>query len=458
MIELRTGELARVVGGELHGPDDVRILGVSRDSREHRPEALYVALRGERFDGHDFIGPELAAAALLVERALDDPRPRIVVDDTLSALARLAGFWRARCRARVLALTGSNGKTTTKEMLRGILSRMGRVHATEGNLNNHIGVPLTLLALPVDADFAVIEMGANHAGEIALLTQWTRPDVALITNAGRAHLEGFGSLEGVARAKGEIYQGLSAGSGTAVINLDDRFADYWLSLNRHRRCIGFSLDGLGEVQGRWQHPDRLELSVQGTRRGLTLAAPGRHSAQNALAAAAAASAVGCAIEDIARGLEGWRPVAGRMRVFGETSGARIWDDTYNANPESLVAALQVLAAEPGETVLVLGDMSELGPGAREMHAEMGRKARELGVRRLLTLGGLTPAAVEAFGTEGEWFASHAALATALRARLRPGVTVLVKGSRSQRMEDVLAALGPEVAGADGGVADAAGTR
>ena len=458
MIDASTGEVARMVGGTLHGSEDLRILGVSRDSRERRPQALFVALRGDRFDGHDFIKPGLAAAALLVERKVNDARPQIVVEDTLAALARLASAWRERCSARVIALTGSNGKTTTKEMLRAILARVGRVHATEGNLNNHIGVPLTLLALPADAEFAVIEMGANHAGEIAQLTRWTQPDVALITNAGRAHLDGFGSLEGVARAKGEIYQGLAAAGGVAVVNLDDRFADYWLSLNRQRQCIGFSLEGLGEVQGAWTHPDRLELRLQDARRKLVLAAPGRHLAQNALAAAAAASAVGCGIDDIVRGLEAWRAVAGRMRVFRDASGARIWDDTYNANPESLGAALQVLTADAGETVLVLGDMNELGPRAGEMHAEMGRRARDLGVGRLLALGSLTPAAVEAFGSGAEWFASHAELASALHGWLRPGTAVLIKGSRDQHMENVLAALDLEPAGAAEGVADASGAR
>ncbi len=458
MIDVSTREVARMVDGDLRGPENLRILGVSRDSREHRPQALFVALRGERFDGHDFIKPELAAAALLVERAVDDPRPQIVVSDTLAALARLASAWRQRCRARVIALTGSNGKTTTKEMLRAILARAGRVHATEGNLNNHIGVPLTLLALPADADFAVIEMGANHAGEIAQLTRWVQPEVALITNAGRAHLDGFGSLEGVAHAKGEIYQGLPAQGGTAVVNLDDRFADYWLSLNRQHHCLGFSLQGLGDIQGTWTHPDRLELRLHGARRELVLAAPGRHFAQNALAAGAAASAVGCGIDDIARGLEAWRPVAGRMRVFRDASGARVWDDTYNANPESLGAALQVLAADAEETVLVLGDMNELGSRAREMHAEMGRRARDLGVRQLLAVGSLTPAAVEAYGTGGEWFASHAELASALRERLQPGMAVLIKGSRSQHMENILAALDLETAGATEGVANAAGAR
>ena len=458
MIDTTVGDVARMVEGRLHGPEATRILGVSRDSRECAEQALFVALRGERFDGHDFIGPELAAAALLVERRLDDTRPQIVVGDTLAALGQLASAWRGRCKARVIALTGSNGKTSTKEMLRAILTRVGRVHATAGNLNNHIGVPLTLLALPIDAEFAVIEMGANHAGEIAQLTHWARPDVALITNAGRAHLDGFGSLEGVARAKGEIYQGLPEAGGTAVINLDDRFADYWLSLNPARQWIGFSLEGIGEVQGAWTHPDRLQLLLHGVPRELRLAAAGRHFAQNALAAAAAASAVGCSVDDIASGLEAWRPVAGRLRVFRDVSGARVWDDTYNANPESLGAALQVLTADAGATVLVLGDMNELGPQARQMHAEMGLRARDLGVRVLLALGDLTPAAVEAFGAGAEWFPSHQELASALRAHLRKGTAILVKGSRSQHMENVLATLDLEPVRADEGLDDASAAR
>jgi UDP-N-acetylmuramoyl-tripeptide--D-alanyl-D-alanine ligase len=455
MITLRTGELARVVGGRLHGAD-VPIQGVSRDSREGRSDALFVALRGERFDGHDFIGPELEAAALLVERVVNDPRPQVVVADTMVALAELATAWRVRCAARVAALTGSNGKTTTKEMLRAILAPIGSVHATQGNLNNHIGVPLTLLAMPLTAEYAVIEMGANHAGEIARLTRWTRPDVALITNAGRAHLEGFGSLEGVARAKGEIFEGLPAHGGTAVINLDDRFADYWLSLNRQHRCVGFSLEGRGEVQGVWREPNHLELRVHGVRWELALAVPGRHVAQNALAAAAAASALGCGIDAIAHGLEAWRPVAGRLRAVRDASGAEVWDDTYNANPESLGAALQVLCAYDGTRILVLGDMNELGPEARALHAEMGRQARDMGVHHLLALGVLTPAAVETFGAQGQWFATHAELVSALRGLLGPGTTVLVKGSRSQHMEDILAGLDLQPAGSTGEVDDAVG--
>ena len=456
MIAMDTNELARTVGGRLHGAAEVRIRGVNTDSRKALGQSLFVAIRGERFDGHDFIGPELAAAALLVERVVDDPRPQVVVSDTLEALAQLASAWRARFPARVVALTGSNGKTTTKEMLRAVLSRAGSVYATEGNLNNHIGVPLTLLAMPLTADYAVIEMGANHAGEIARLTRWTQPHVALITNAGRAHLDGFGSVEGVARAKGEIFEGLPDHGGTAVINLDDRFAEYWLSLNRHRQCLGFSLDGRGEIQGVWRDPDRLELRIQRARRDLALAVPGRHMAQNALAAAAAASALGCGIDIVVEGLQAWRPVAGRLRAFRDSSGARVWDDTYNANPESLAAALQVLSAQEGVRVLVLGDMNELGREAEALHAEMGQQARSMGIHHLLALGTVTPAAVEAFGKDAAWFPNHAELLPALRELLRPGTAVLVKGSRSQHMEDILAGLDLKPAGSTEGVADALG--
>ncbi len=456
MISMDIRELAQLVGGQLHGSGDVRIRGVNTDSRKRLASALFVALRGERFDGHDFIGPSLAAAALLVERVVDDPRPQVVVADVLKALTVLANAWRGRVSAQVVALTGSNGKTTTKEMLRAILSRVGSVHATEGNLNNHIGVPLTLLAMPPAVDYAVIEMGANHAGEIAGLTRCAQPDVALITNAGRAHLEGFGSLEGVARAKGEIYGGLPADHGTAVINRDDRFAEYWLSLNEGRRCIGFSLEGRGEIQGVWHSANRMNLSVDGVRRDLALAVPGRHMAQNALAAAAAVSALGCDPDVIVHGLEAWRPVAGRLQVYRDSSGARVWDDTYNANPDSLAAALDVLSAHQGEKVLVLGDMNELGKDDTALHYEVGRRARDSGIQKMLALGDLTPAAVDAFGAGATWFETHAELIAALRSLLRPGTVVLVKGSRSQHMEDILAGLDTQPDGPAAGVGDAVG--
>jgi UDP-N-acetylmuramoyl-tripeptide--D-alanyl-D-alanine ligase len=442
MIRMRASDIATSLGGRLLG-DDVMIAGIAHDSRVSDAQALFVALRGERHDGHEFIGPQLPAAALLVDHVVQDSRPMILVDDTLSALARLAVVWRQSCAARVIALTGSNGKTTTKEMLRAILSRESRVHATAGNLNNHIGVPLTLLALPQDMPFAVIEMGANHAGEIAALTRIAQPDVALITNAGRAHLEGFGSLEGVARAKGEIFSGL-AESGIAVVNRDDRFADYWLQLNSGRRVIGFSLTGnapgADDVTGIWHAPDAMELRWRDCHGQIHLAAPGRHLAQNAAAAAAAALAIGCGFETVCAGLRDWSPAGSRMVPLVHASGARIWDDTYNANPESLLAALDVLLAASGESVLVLGDMHELGADAAALHREMGHLASARGVTRLFAIGALTREAVDAFGPAGQWFSDHDALAAAVEASLHEGVTVLIKGSRGQRMERVIAAL------------------
>ncbi len=455
MIALTMAELSRLLDGRLVGDGAVSFQGVNRDSRTPAPGALFVALQGDRFDGHDFVGPDLAAAGFLVTREMNDSRPQVVVRDTTAALADLATFWRTRTAARVVALTGSNGKTTTKEMLRAILAGVGSVHATQGNLNNHIGVPLTLLSMPEALDYAVIEMGANHAGEIAYLTRCARPDVALITNAGHAHLEGFGSVEGVSRAKGEIYSGLPDKGGVAIINLDDAFADYWLTLNAGRKCIGFSLQGLGEVRGTWHTPDRLTLRVAGSVRELQLGAPGRHAALNALAAAAAAHALGCSIDAIARGLESWRPVAGRMNAYVHASGARIWDDTYNANPDSLRAALEVLATYAGTRILVLGDMNELGEEARGLHAEMGRRARDLGVTHMLALGEFTTAAVDAFGTNARWFPSHSALADALADLLHGDTTVLIKGSRNQHMEDILAAFDLQAVGQGTGVVHAA---
>jgi len=440
MIRMTGQELAAALRGRLHGPSDSRFEGVFTDTRNPRPGGLFVALKGPRFDAHDHVSADLTAAVLLVERPLDVPQPQVVVADTHEALGQLASHWRRRIPARVIALTGSNGKTTTKEMLRGILEAAGAVHATAGNLNNEIGVPLTLLAMPEDTEYAVIEMGANHAGEIERMTRWTEPQVALITNAARAHLEGFGSLEGVAHAKAEIFSGLPAQGGTAVINLDDPFADYWMSLNERHHILRFSLDGGGEVQGVWEAPDRLRLCVHGAERRVQLASPGRHVAANAVAAAAAASAVGVAIDTIAGGLARWRPLRGRLEERRHASGARIWDDSYNANPDSLRAGLEVLALMPGRRVLVLGAMGELGPGARALHAELGAEARAMGIHHCLVLGDDARAAAEAFGDAGETFADHAALRQRLEQLLDADTTALVKGSRSQHMEQIMEGL------------------
>ncbi|WP_038054921.1 UDP-N-acetylmuramoyl-tripeptide--D-alanyl-D-alanine ligase [Thioalkalivibrio sp. ALJ1] len=452
MIRMTSQELATAVGGRLQGAADVSFEGVFTDTREPRPGALSIALKGPNFDAHDHLAADLPATVLLVERPLDLPRPQVIVADTREALGRLGRHWRRQSRARVIALTGSNGKTTTKEMLRCILEGVGSVHATAGNLNNEIGAPLTLLAMPLDSDYAVIELGANHAGEIGRMVRWVEPQVALITNAGRAHLEGFGSLEGVAHAKAEIYSGLPAQGGTAVINLDDPFSDYWLSLNEHHHCQRFSLEGGGEVEGMWQAPDRLRLAILGAGRDLRLAGPGRHLAANAVAAAAAANAVGIGIDRIVEGLSRWQPVRGRLQELWHVTGARVWDDSYNANPDSLRAGLEVLAAMPGRRILVLGAMGELGAGAADLHAETGELARAMGIEHCLALGAAARPTAEAFGSGGEWFDDHAALAARLPPLLDANATVLVKGSRSQHMERIiegldLASSAPEVADA-----------
>ena len=441
MIRMTAGELATAVGGRLQGDAGAAFTGVFSDTRNPREGGLFVALRGPNFDAHDHLHADLPAPVLLVRRAREDlPQAQVVVPDTGEALGRLAATWRRLCHARVIALTGSNGKTTTREMLRSILARMGRVHATEGNLNNEIGTPLTLLAMPEDTDFAVIELGANHAGEIGRMAAWTQPHVAMITNAGHAHLEGFGSLEGVAHAKAEIYSGLPAQGGTAVVNLDDPFADYWLSLNEHHHLQRFSLEGGGEVEGVWIAPDRLRLTILGASREIRLAGPGRHVAANAVAAAAAANAAGAAIDTIAQGLGDWRPVAGRLQALQHAGGARIWDDSYNANPDSLRAGLEVLAAVPGRRILVLGEMGELGGDAAALHAATGQEARAMGIDFCLALGELGRETAEAFGEQGEWFPDHAALVARLQGLLDERTTVLVKGSRSQHMESIVEAL------------------
>ncbi|OOG26461.1 UDP-N-acetylmuramoyl-tripeptide--D-alanyl-D-alanine ligase [Thioalkalivibrio denitrificans] len=438
MMILSLSEIARMVDGRLEGPDGVAE-GVSIDTRSLQHGQLFVALAGAHHDGHAFVEDALPAAGVMVSRTLSTSLGQVVVDDTRLALGRLARAWRRELPVTVIALTGSNGKTTVKEMLAAIAREHGPVLATRGNLNNDIGVPLTLLELARNHRHAVVEMGANHAGEIAYLTDLAKPDVALITNAGPAHLEGFGSIEGVARAKGEIFRGLSR-TGTAVINADDPYAEYWRSLNTGHRIITFGLEQPADITGTWTAPAHLAIRLGDTDHHLSLAFPGRHNAMNALAAAAAATAADIPVGAILRGLMRVHPVSGRLTPRPGLDGALLLDDSYNANPASTLAALDVLAASPGERCLVLGDMGELGDEAEQLHAHVGRRARELGIEHLLATGPLTAHAVQAYGEGARHFGECAALIDALRPMLNPSMTVLVKGSRSQRMERVVQAL------------------
>jgi UDP-N-acetylmuramoyl-tripeptide--D-alanyl-D-alanine ligase len=444
-------ELARLVDGELRGTDR-RFDAVGTDTRALGDGALFVALKGPNFDAHDFVGAAAArgAVAALIERDVATPLPSVRVADTRRALGRLAAAWRDRFAIPVVAVTGSNGKTTVKGMLATILAARGAGLCTRGNLNNDIGVPLTLLSLRSEHRSAVIEMGANHPGDIAYLTQLARPTVAVITNAAPAHLAGFGDIAGVARAKGEIFSGLVSG-GIAVINADDAREGLWHVMAAPHRIVTFGLRYVAEVTGHDLHLNAalgcsFTLATPAGEAAVELRLSGRHNVMNALAAAAAAHAVGIGIGDIVRGLEAMRAVERRLQLKRGIGGARVIDDTYNANPGSVKAALEVLAVSSagGEKVLVLGDMGELGNAGEALHEQVGRQARAIGVDRLYTVGELARTAAGTFGKCAAHFATQEALIEALRADLAAAasaaVTVLVKGSRSMRMERVVDAI------------------
>jgi len=445
-------EIAKMVGGELHGGADIgslKIDSVATDSRLISADQLFIAIHGERFDAHDFVA-NLAgqAGAALVHKAIECDLPQIVVDDTRIALARFAVQWRQQFDKPLIALTGSNGKTTVKEMLSAILAVKGEVLATLGNLNNDLGVPLTLLRLRQTHDYAVIEMGANHFDEIAFLTNIGKPDVAILNNAGASHLEGFGSVEGVSRAKAEIFQGLND-SGIAVINADDDYADYWRGCVAGKQVISFGMDNAAEVKGKTLPTGMLVLTYDAESVEINLALLGRHNQRNALAAAGAAIAVGATLQEIKQGLESLKPVKGRLNSFVGQQNTKLIDDTYNANPSSMKAAIDVLAEfTAGPRVLVLGDMGELGQEVNELHSEIGAYAKAKQINLVFCLGTHSAETAKSFGNNAHHFHEIEALLEVLKKQLNNNMTLLVKGSRSMRMERVIEALKlPEVEGA-----------
>jgi UDP-N-acetylmuramoyl-tripeptide--D-alanyl-D-alanine ligase len=453
-------EFARLAGGRLAGADRPYTEVVS-DTRTLRAGELFVALRGPNFNGNEFIAAAAAggAAGALVDAEQRLSLAQIVVPDTQAALTAAARAWRAEFRGAVVGVAGSNGKTTTKEMTAAILAEAGPCLATRGNLNNHIGVPLTLLRLTAEERFAVIEVGSNHPGEVAQLVELARPTVGLITNAGAEHLEGFGSLEGVARAEGEMVAGLSP-SATAVINADDEFAPLWRSLTS-AQVVTFGVRAVAdyrasEVQaevGAAGFTTRFRLTAPGGAVAIRLNLGGAHNVANALAAAAAAAVAGARLEHIVAGLAAVRAVPGRLEFRASAGGAWLIDDSYNANPSSVRAAIEVLGTLSGRRWLVLGDMAELGASAPEEHAQVGEFARHAGIERLYASGTLAARAAQAFGAGGCAFADVPALTEALRAALAtagPEVRVLIKGSRVNRLERVVAALTGGDAAAAGG--------
>lgn len=441
-------QAAQALGGRLVGRN-VEFSAVSSDSRKVAPGDLFVALRGENFDGALFVAQAVtdgAVAALVNEASYhggEAPCPLLLVDDTRLALGRLAAHWRAQFDLPVVGLTGSNGKTTVKEMLAAILREAtgsaDSVLATEGNLNNDIGLPLTLLGLRASHRYAVIEMGMNHPGEIDYLTRIAAPDVAIVNNAAAAHLAGLGSVEAVAHAKGEIFAGLSEG-GVAVINADDEFEPLWREMAQPHYVLDFALDAPAAVRACWDVTEsgiQMEITTPEGVAGVNLQVPGAHNARNALAAVAAALALRVPLQTIAQGLEKFGGVKGRLQRKPARRGALLIDDTYNANPASMRAALQVLAQAPGKRIFVMGDMGELGAGEEQLHAEVGRTAQRLGIQRLLAVGKLSRAAVQEFGPGAQHFDDVESLCMELDKELAAGTTVLVKGSRFMRMERVV---------------------
>ncbi len=449
-INMTTAAAAQQLGARLVN-GDASFTGVSIDSRTVTAGELFIAIQGENFDGHDYVEAALVrgASAALVARevATASTMPQIIVADTVLALGQLAQVWRKQFSIPMIALTGSNGKTTVKEMLRSILcahvgvSGNEAVLATAGNLNNHIGLPLMMLRLNSEHQYAVFEMGMNHLGEIDYLTKLLSPDVALVIMAGTAHIGEVGSRELIAQAKGEIFAGLAA-DGIAVVNMHDRFGGYWRGLNDGRRVVGFGIDPSDDVVGEFTE-HTLVIKHGGESVDVNLFVLGEHNQRNALAAAAAAIALEVPLKTVCLGLEDFEGVAGRLRVYSGHKDATIIDDTYNANPDSVRAAIDVLAAKPGKRYLVLGDMGELGADAPAMHADIGNYARHAALDGLFALGTLTEQTVLELGRDGWHFESTDDLLEELEKVLAPNVTVLVKGSRFMKMERVVEKLVPD---------------
>lgn len=448
MMPLSLVELAEHLNGELVGKD-VTVTSVCSDSRHLQAGDFFIALKGPNFDGHKFVqqAAHIGCVAALVEHQQDTDIPQLVVANCHEALGQMGALVKAKVNPKTVAITGSSGKTTVKEMVASILSRLGTVLSTDGNFNNEIGVPLTLLRLEPQHEYAVIELGANHIGEIAYTTNLTKPDVAIINNIAAAHLEGFGDLCGVARAKGEIFEGL-ADSGVALYNQDTPYAHKWQwRLNektvRKFSCVNDADCFSSDIRMNNKGCSSFTLNTYAGNIDIQVPIPGKHNVCNAVAAAAVALEFGATLTDIKLGLEQMAPVKGRLNLINLPDNFTLIDDTYNANVESTKAAVELLASYEGRTVLILGDMAELGVDARSYHQEIGEHALKHHIDNLLTLGVLSQSTSVVFEQDGHHFSSRDLLvqhlANLLATETQP-ITVLVKGSRSARMELVVQAI------------------
>jgi UDP-N-acetylmuramoyl-tripeptide--D-alanyl-D-alanine ligase len=448
-MKLLLSAIADAVQGRLSG-NDLTANGVGIDTRTLQPGSLYIAIKGEQFDGHDFAAQaqQVGAVAMLVSSTLDSTLPQIRVEDTRLALAELAGYWRSLLPVKIAGVTGSNGKTSVKEMIAAILATQGETLYTQGNLNNDIGVPLTLLRLEPSHRFAVIEMGANHPGEIAYTSRYARADVSVITNVGPAHIEGFGSLDGIADSKAEIIESL-APDGVAVLNRDDAYYDYWMDYKLGtRKAVSFGLAPTADVRAKQLSSEltqkgfrtSFELVTRDGCENITLHLAGEHNVRNALAAAAVALQFGIGLADIKQGLESMTPVTGRMQALHGRQGNIVIDDTYNANPGSLRAALAAVDSNQQAVWLVLGAFGELGADSAGIHTDMGSMIKDMRVARLFATGSLAAHTVSTFGECGEYYENQSDLIARLQQAITGNEIILVKGSRAQKMERVVAAL------------------
>jgi UDP-N-acetylmuramoyl-tripeptide--D-alanyl-D-alanine ligase len=452
MIPVSLSWVAEQVNGQLISKQkhDLIIEGVSTDTRSIVSTDLFLALEGSNFDGHKFVkqAEEKGAVALILSRKVDTPLPYILVEDTALALGLLGAAVKAKVAPKTVGITGSSGKTTVREMVAAILSRRGNVLATKGNFNNDLGVPMTLLRLEQQHEFAVIEMGANHLGEIAYTTNLVKPDVATIVNAAAAHLEGFGSLLGVARAKSEIFKGLSLKDGVAVVNADSQFSDFWLGKLKYNNVQTFSAKKPADVYAEdiilaLDGCAQFELVTANGRIAISLSLPGAHNVNNALVAAALALQVGATLQDVQDGLRFMPHVPGRLHVKQLTNQVKILDDTYNANVGSVNAAIDLLSSFAGRKILVLGDIGELGEKARYYHEQVGEYAKQKGIHKLYTLGVLSQSASDVFVGDGRHFSGLAQMIEFINQQTlteKCDISILIKGSRSARMELVVKAL------------------
>lgn len=445
---MRLSEVAKVLN-TTHIGADTNILSVGTDSRNILPGQLFVAIKGEHFDGNQYARDALEKGAVAV--LISDPtiklEPAVLVADTRIALGKLAHYWRNRFACPLVAVTGSNGKTTVKEMIAAIMTvAKGNVLATKGNLNNDIGMPLTLLNMREQHTCAVIEMGMNHLGEISYLSKIANPQVAVVNNAGTAHIGELGSRQAIAQAKGEVFDGLGQ-DGIAVINANDAYAAYWQSLNSNRKIITFGMDVSADVTASYAvKGSNVEVKLT-TPNGTTqfqLPLQGKHNVMNVLAASAVAVALGISNTAIVEGLTQFSGVKGRLNRLSGLNGALVIDDTYNANPDSMKAAIDVLLTEKvkpeNQLIMVVGDMAELGDSAESLHKEIGHYAKEKGIDRLLGFGSLSRLTTQAFGSQGEHFESIESLISAIQAQMQSNTVVLVKGSRMMKMERVVDAI------------------